>query len=505
MPDFLFDQGKNKIEGSPKTTVEAIGEKVNGIAGDNAIVKSWTESDNDFNLYALNGTLDLTTGRFSANANYIILLYTFTTNNQISIVKNSGGIVGAVLYSEELQTIPTSSSAAAGYFVRSARSDKTGDQALPDASHKWNVQAGQMLGIFIQTHTTSAYINTTFTYSFNEILKQFSNDLVFNEAQQNQIKKTFKKPIIKYGACDTSTGTSTGKEQLTVYVPTTTGFIKYAFVRCESNAKNANSWRIDYAYYCDNDLNVLFAITTAGEWEFAIRLNNSDDFIGGIAHGNEVIDGFAVLLDGVPVDDITSLIFQKEVDEIQIVERTILYNPDDGATLSTKDNYTPIGTHGRAYIINNDGIRLIQTFKLDVAETLTTSYMTMLPIIRGNDAVSSDQITDHYFANNDFVVYDVATGGSGSGYGWRKDVTRATIWGVDSGVCATVEMLKQPAQNLETHGGKLFQVQNTVDAYNKFYWSICGVNNTTYEAAAGEIFQTDTLFNINVNKINNGG
>ena len=500
MPDFLFDQGKNKIQGSPKTTVDAIGAKVDGIAGNNAIVKNWTESDNDFNLYRLNGTCDITTGRFSANANYIILLYTFTSNNQISIVKNSGGIVGAVLYSEELETIPTSTSAAAAYFVRGARSDKTGDQALPDASNKWNVTTGQMLAIFIQTHTTSLFLNTTFTYSFNEVVKQFSNDVFFNQAQQQQIIKTFKKPIIKYGACDTETGTSTGKEQLTVFVPTITGFVKYAIVHCESNAKNANNWRIDYAYYCDNNLNVLFPITTAGEWEFAIKINNTNDFVGGIAHGNEVIDNLTVIIDGVPVDDLTTLMFQKEAREIQIVERTTLYNPNDGATLETRNNFSPIGSHGRAYIFNNEGLRLIQTLKLDVAETLTTSYMTMFPIIRGNDAVSNDQITDHYYSNNEFIVYDVSTGGSGSGYGWRQNVTRATIWGAASGVNATVEMLNQPKQSNPENGGKLFQVQNTVDAYNKFYWSICGVNNTTYEAAANEIFQTDTLYKINVNK-----
>ena len=126
--------------------------------------------------------------------------------------------------------------------------------------------------------------------------------------------------------------------------------------------------------------------------------------------------------------------------------------------------------------------------------------MTMFPIIRGNDAVSNDQITDHYYSNNEFIVYDVSTGGSGSGYGWRQNVTRATIWGAASGVNATVEMLNQPKQSNPENGGKLFQVQNTVDAYNKFYWSICGVNNTTYEAAANEIFQTDTLYKINVNK-----
>ena len=307
-----------------------------------------------------------------------------------------------------------------------------------------------------------------------------------------------KKMVVKYGAVDTDVG-SRGKEQITVFCPTEKGFIKFAIVRCEYDNYNANNWRIDKCYACDDNLNVLFPITYDGEWEMAIQINGAPDFIGGNAHGDEVLTAFHVLIDGIEVSDITT-IAEQYCKEIRIVETTLLYNPIDGATLSTRNEFTPVGTHGREYIFNSDGLRLKQVVSLSTSLTLGASYMTMFPILRGNDAVSQLQVTNAYIADNDYTEYDVSVGASGSaGYGWKRNVTMATIWGDDSGISATVEMLKQP--NIDNTGARQFQVQDTANAYNKLYWSICGVGSSNYEANSGERFETDSLYKISAKNI----
>ena len=452
------------------------------------------KSSDIFTVSEQQGYLSYTDGHYSADTDYKILLLTFTENNTVSIVKNDqSGICGAIVYSEELETIPTSSSTARTYYVRGARSDKT-DYPLPTAESPWQITAGQMLAIFlrINPYTTNDF---TMTYLGGEEIR-LDNDVKFNTSQISDIREYATiRPVIKYGAVDTDIG-SRGKEQITVFLPTYGGYIKYAFVRCEYDAYNANNWRIDKCYYCNANKVVQYPITNTGEWEMAIEISGAPDFIGGNAHGDEVLVSFHVLIDGVEIDDVTT-IAEQEFDTVRIVETTLLYDPNDEATLSTRTSFTPIGTHGREYIISKDGIRLAQEVTLDTALTLGSSYMTMFPIIRGNDAVSEDQITDHYYANNNYTVYDVSVGGSGDGYGWKNNVTRATIWGEDSGVSATLEMLKQP--DIQNAGARMFQVQSTVNMYNKLYWSICGVNNNPYSASANERFVTDTLYKIDVN------
>lgn len=472
----------DRIEGV-KTDLSQLTEAVN-------IVKTIDKTSDIFTLYGSTGYLSYTDGHFVSSNTNAIYTIDITKTDDIYISATSGQ-VGAVLFDEHLDMIPTSSSAAYAHYLKGARSDKTGVNALPTSENPWTVQAGQMLAISIQTSPAG-----NFTYNYHEQEKYLADNILLNNTQTDQVeeivKRYAKKPSIKYGTVDTDIG-SRGKEQLTVYIPATKGYIKYAFVRCEYDSYNSNVWRIDRCYACNDEKTVLFPITNAGEWEMAIQIDGAPDFIGGNAHGDEVYTAFHVLIDGVEVSDITS-ITETEFETVNIVETSLLYNPNDGATLSTRDNFTPVGMHGREYIVTKNGIRLKQVVILDTALTLSASYMTMLPILRGNDTASALQVTDHYFSDKDFIEYDVSVGGSGEGYGWRRDVTQATIWGNASGVSATVEMLKQPS--IENAGARQFQVQSTINQYNKLYWSICGVGGVTYEASVGERFETDTLYQI---------
>lgn len=336
------------------------------------------------------------------------------------------------------------------------------------------------------------------------------SDVIYGLKTEKTVKQTFADKVreksgtaiekvcsLVYGNVDTNIG-GAGKEQVSIFIPAIVGFVKYAFVRNEVSASNANNWRIDRAYACDDSKVVRFPITAQGEWEMALKINERADFIGGYAHGDEVLKSISFFVDGRKVNDISSLTTETKFEELRIVELTDLYDPNDGATLATKDTFTPVAHHGREYIITKDGIRLKQFVLFDVAETMTTSYMTMFPIIRGNDAQWSTQITDSYYSDDNYDISDVSTTTTeANAYNWRANCTRGVIWSDVSGVSAEVAMLYQKKDNLT--GEHYHKVQSS-DTYNKFYWTVCCVGNQTADIQKNHRFETDTMFKINVCK-----
>lgn len=333
------------------------------------------------------------------------------------------------------------------------------------------------------------------------------SDLIYGLKTVKTVKKSFAYDLNKeievigcsliYGNVDTNIGDA-GKEQVSIYIPSKVGFIKFAFIRNEVSASNANNWRIDRAYACDDSKVVRFPITAQGEWEMALKINERADFIGGYAHGDEVVKSISFFIDGKKVDDITTLTNLTKFEELRIVELTDLYDPNDGATLATKDTFTPVAHHGREYIITKDGIRLKQFVLFDVAETMTTSYMTMFPIIRGNDSQWATQITDSYYSDDNYDISDVSTPTTeANAYKWRSNCKRGVIWSDVSGVSAEVEMLYQKKDNLTSEHYHKVQSSNT---YNKFYWTVCCIGNQTADIQKNHRFETDTMFKINVCK-----
>ena len=134
-----------------------------------------------------------------------------------------------------------------------------------------------------------------------------------------------------------------------------------------------------------------------------------------------------------------------------------------------------------------------------MAKTLTTSYSCMFPLIRGNDTVSELQITADYYDDNDYKTYDVSVGGmSGYPFTWHGGVTRANLWAEESGIFASAEIVKQPPAL--TGGGMSF-LQNTVNQYNKLYFSICGIGST-YTTSANETWRWSQRYTISAVEVN---
>ncbi len=343
------------------------------------------------------------------------------------------------------------------------------DDDLPTKENPLHVSKGMGVAITVfRERDFHWYLNlSSFGIKFGDIhLSKTQTDEV-DTLISSRLEKTQKHCMVQYSP--EGTGKEHTTEHIDIYIPTVVGYLHYEFGHCVYAPTNADNWRISLLYSVDDDLNERFGITQRGEWEMAITLKGRSDFMGGIAHGDEVVKNIAVYVDGrkTALSDLTQL---TRFEELKIVEQTELFDPNDSTT--------HVADHGKEYVFNADELHLRQTVQWLVDEELGTSYMLMFPVYRGNDAASALQVTDHFYANDDFTEYDVSVGGdyNSGGYGWRKNVTMATIYSEKSGFCGTVEMIEQPVLG----GGGSFMVQRTLNSYNKLYWSIAGTTGDAF-------------------------
>ena len=166
-------------------------------------------------------------------------------------------------------------------------------------------------------------------------------------------------------------------------------------------------------------------------------------------------------MDGAKINP-TTLTEMTDFGELRISEASTMYDP--------ADHKTKVGTHGKEYVITEDGVVINQVVKWEGAYTLDASYMPMLCAVRGNDKVSDLQITDTYIDNGDYVPYDVGNSGFTTYPNTKKaGVDKVTLLSDKSGLCATVEVLETPDLP-----GAISFLYNGADTYNKVYFAVCG-------------------------------
>ena len=145
-----------------------------------------SKSNQAFTAYGTHGYVNINDGHFSSDVNYTCYLITFTQDTDISLARDgTSGLLGAVVYSQALDTLPISSTQSASYYVKGGRNDKTGDQALPSAANPWHVTSGQMLVVYLQD-VRYTDIDFSLTYENGHAYK-LSNDLQLNTAQEARV------------------------------------------------------------------------------------------------------------------------------------------------------------------------------------------------------------------------------------------------------------------------------------------------------------------------------
>ena len=259
-------------------------------------------------------------------------------------------------------------------------------------------------------------------------------------------------------------------------------YIGQDFVHSYNHTINSDVWRLDTAYiYTKNENNSFTKFTQSpiinvGEWECALKEAEAIDFMGGIAHGDEIMSDVLFLLDGSPID-LTSdggYIGNK----INILENSVLNrvdSPDD-----------KVAKHIRYYEITKDDIIITQKVEWLQSLTMDKSYLTMLPIARTvGSTEDGEYITNKGFKNNYFNVLDLSYGHQNGLY--ENGVSEAVIWndGVGYKVFAKVEVLES---NELPNANMAF---SSSSSYNKIYFDYCGYG---YETSVGEIWNNKARY-----------
>ena len=259
-------------------------------------------------------------------------------------------------------------------------------------------------------------------------------------------------------------------------------YIGQDFVHNCNTTTNTDVWRLGsssiYTKNYDNSFTKFknFNIINDGEWECALKEVGAKDFIGGLAHGDEIMSDMLFLLDGLPIDLTSNGIYTGN--KITILENSVMNRVD---RLDDK-----VAKHVRYYEITKDDIIITQKVEWLQSLTMTKSYLTMLPIARTIGATEDGEyITNKGFKNNYFNILDLSYGHNNVLY--ENGVSEAVIWNDGAGykVFAKVEILESnelPNANMAFSGAA---------NYNKLYFDYCG---DEYKTSVGEIWNNKARY-----------
>ena len=332
---------------------------------------------------------------------------------------------------------------------------RTGDHNLPDVNNKLSVNAGDVL-VFITDHGVM------------EKVYGYVTDKVVNDEFKNEVLSGIdeKRVLIKYTS---GSGEQYATEYVDIFVPQKTGYIRYRLVHTVSISKNADVWRMGYAYYANDALEDVTQLTVDGEWECALKLLGRDDFIGGNAHGDQKINKCEWFVDGANVD-ITGYTTATEVDEFRCVEYSTLYDPNDSETI--------VGYLGSEHLFNEDGLKVSQSVKWTRANDLFTCYLVMFPV--------SKTVTDSIYTDIDYEPKNITFGN------FSKKIKGITLFKDNGNFIFDVVVDKY----VDDMTGQYFQItDNSGLPYNKCYWQICNSGSVVN----GDVWQSKAKYKIVAN------
>ena len=330
---------------------------------------------------------------------------------------------------------------------------RTNDNTIPTESNPLTISQGTLVSF---TVTANAVKNVGFKNIPSNILAE---TVILNNSQIGQINKQVK---IQY---NTGTGEDSSSEWVDVYIPKRDKYIKYVLVHTISAGINADVWRIANAYVTNNDHVVLYALTTPGEWELAVKIQGRSDFSGGYAHGDEtLIENPVFFVNGLPVD-ITTFTTLTSVDKFSITERTNLYDPNDSVSIIAK--------HGSEHIFDKNGMTIKQGVLWLWNYTMSNCYLAMLPIAK--------TVVTHFLTNYKFLATQI------SGDVTEVKATYAKIYG-DSVSCE----FSVPKYNPESL--YFFMTDNGGNPYYKCYFAIDSRNGV----ANSDFWDTETHYDFSI-------
>lgn len=265
-------------------------------------------------------------------------------------------------------------------------------------------------------------------------------------------------------------------------------FLQYKFFHYSLSANKADGWVLSKVFLCTKvgeEYVIDYPVVYDGEWELAIKLHGRPDYIGCRMHGSEITTYYKFYVDGKPYAFGSGHGFT--CNEFRTVQKSTMYDPNDEVTI--------VGYHYWHHIITPKAIKIEQRVEWIANCQVDRSYTGMLPIARGNDGITSVQVTDRAYDTITFEEYDVSTGGFDN---YMHDVVSGRdmyyIYGSKSGVNATMKCTYK-TDPIEKCG----YIQNTVNDYNKLYLAYC---NDGASVSNGDVWEWETEYTLNVANIN---
>ena len=333
------------------------------------------------------------------------------------------------------------------------------EDTLPYEDSPIHVVAGQYV-IFTVNQTSTAFVVSMPSYPAEDEIK---DNIKLSQKQVDQVIReigTTKHCQFRYIR---GSGDDSSTERFEIFVPTGNGYIRYDFLHCVSDAKNADIWRMGYVYHVDEYLDEITEITTHGEWEMAVHLPDRPDFSGGITHGDEVMTDVVFFVDGGPVNLETLTDRLYNFTEIVIVQTANVYDPDEESQLSDSDeSKILIAEHGSLHKFSAEGLEIDQTLDWKINSDITSCYMAMhLP---------AKSATNSAILDSNFLPFEIEEYGN-----TYDDVTKAIIYG--DNVKTEFSVTEYP--DGYTDSKKFLLTDNNGGLYNKCYFIVAREGSVT--------------------------
>lgn len=185
------------------------------------------------------------------------------------------------------------------------------------------------------------------------------------------MNKTKKLPLCEYKEGETD---DHGIEAINLYLPVQNGYILHTVVHSVHEKKACDTWRLGPVYHCDDSLLPVTRLTCPrAEWEMALRLQDTPDFIGGVAHGDEKYEELSITLDGRP----HALCDLKEKTAFETLSLTVRSKGFDPSNPTEQ-----VLRHTKTLTAAADGVEVDQTVEWLATKKLTASYMAMMPPLK---------------------------------------------------------------------------------------------------------------------------
>lgn len=399
-------------------------------------------------------------GALTAHAGYDTYVRTVGTDSGLYFEKNNPqNYLSAAVFSGE---------PGADSFVGRYRSYKT-ENTLPTQTQPLMLSAGQLLAITVEADGAFRLFS-----SDTSAASTLHPGIMLDEEQLSQVDETTRRDGDPFLLQSTETA-------LTFDLPTEKAdvFLRYRLERTTNSTKNADCWGLRGVSAVKNG-QVLFPVVNEGNWEIALMLENAPDFIGGRQHGSELSVSHTFRVDGKRQKiSLGSQLCR----ELVLEERSALYHPSNETS--------QVGWHTKEYVITAGGIDIRQSVEWLQDVICNTSYVCMLPVVRGRDTVASQLITGKCRDNLDFTDYDISLPGfTGRPHQKRHGATGYLLWSEETGVRAEVNcrIEAEPESSISF-------VQNTENQYNKVYFSYCG---EAFSVSAGNIWRWQQRYRLNV-------